>query len=154
MKNFALFLALGLLFASPLAPALVAWAEGSKAALLYTDMKGVADDNKAKMWGHTKKVFAEFYSVLPDERVLPAQERAKAAGCGGEGCLEAVRKELGVPVALQLRHVDEGYFHQLNVTRVTEEGSRQKHYTCSRCTPEEFQVILKRVMRTFDEPQH
>ena len=54
----------------------------------------------------------------------------------------------------QLHHVDEGYFHQLYVTRVTGEGARQKHYTCSRCTVQEFQVILKRVMRTFDEPQH
>jgi hypothetical protein len=154
MKNCILALSFAVLVVSASGSAFVARADGPKAALLYTDMKGVEDGNKEAMWGYTKRVFAEFYSVLPDERVLPAQEKAKTAGCAGAACLEAVRKDLGVPVALQLRHVSEGYFQHLFVTRVTDEGAREKSYWCSRCTPQEFQVILNRLMRTFDEPQH
>jgi hypothetical protein len=154
MKQGTLALSLAFACLPALGPASLAWAEAPKAALLYTDMKGVEEENKAAMWGYTKTVFAEFYSVLPDERVLPVHEKAKTAGCEGVACLEAVRKDLGVPVALQLRHVSEGYFQHLYVTRVTDEGAREKSYWCSRCTPQEFQVILKRLMRTFDEPQH
>jgi hypothetical protein len=145
----AAFLLLTAIIAVP-----AARAEGPQAALLYTNMKGVAEEKKEASWSSTKKVMAQYFTLLPDERVIPAQDRARSAGCDGEACLEAVRKDLGVPVALQLRHIDEGYFHQLFVTRVNAEGAREKHYTCSRCTPQEFQVILNRLMRTFDEPQH
>ena len=121
------------------------------AALMSTITKGVNEEKKEVTWKITREVMAQYYTLLPEEQVASAEQKAQAAGCVEEACLEAVRKELGVPAVFQLRHVDEGYFNPLYMTRVSEEGTKKEWYMCSRCTMQEFKVIMNRLMHKFEQ---
>ena len=144
-----LFVCVALPAALPAAPALAG--ETHSAALMSTITKGVNEEKKAVTWKITKEVMAQYYTLLPEEQVTSAEQKAQAAGCEEEACLEAVRQELGVPVVFQLRHVDEGYFNPLYMTMSSGEGIRKEWYMCSRCTMQEFKVIMNRLMHKFEK---
>ena len=52
-----------------------------------------------------------------------------------------------MPIVYRLKHVDEGYFNHLYITRVTNDGVEKKDYICSRCSFGEYKVILRRLLR-------
>ncbi len=135
------------LVAAILAPTATGWSAGQQAALMSTIMQGVGDDEKAQLTAHLWEALGEYHRLLPAEQVGPAEQRALAAGCEEDGCLESVRQDLGVPLVDRLRHVDEGYFNQLYMTRATANGIEHKDYICSRCSFREYKVILDRLLR-------
>ncbi len=135
------------LVAAILGPAATGWSAGQDAALMTTIMQGVGDDEKAQLTAHLWEALGEYYPLLPAEQVNAAEQRAQAAGCEEDACLEAVRKDLGVPLVYRLRHVDEGYFNHLYMTRATGNGVEHKDYICSRCSFGEYKVILDRLLR-------
>jgi len=151
MKNWMTGIALGLLLSPPFAPALVAFADGPRAALVHTNVKGLEDWRMEDFWQRTRAALGRHYALLPDAIVQVAFDKAKAAGCEGEACLVAVKQETGAPVVLHLRHVAEGYAHSLYLTRLGDAGAVQKKYICSRCTPQEFEVDLDRLAGKFEE---
>ena len=123
------------------------WSDDSQVALMTTEMVGVGDDEKVRVTEFLWKVLGEYHPLLPGEQVRAAEQRAQAAGCEGEACLQAVRENLGVSMVYRLKHVDEGYFNHLYMTRATSEGFVHKDYICSRCSFPEYQVILRRLLR-------
>lgn len=132
------------LFQSP------ALAEGPKAALLITKSTNVPKEKSDTFWPATRTIIGQYYTLLPEEQVTAAQKKAEDAGCVDEACLDAVRKELGVPVALQLLHKDEGYFNPLKMWKSTDAGIEKHDYMCSRCTFQEFKVIVNRLTKKFE----
>jgi hypothetical protein len=124
--------------------------EGPKAALLLTKVKNVDNIKLERFWPATQEIIGQYYTLIPEEQVMAAQKKAEADGCVDEACAEAVRKELGVPVALQLYHVDEGYFNPLKMWKATEAGIEKHDYMCSRCTFPEFKVIVNRLTKKFE----
>ena len=153
MKTPLAALTAALLFLALCASASMARADAPQAALLYTDMQKVPDDRKDEFWGYTRTVLSQHYALIGDERVLPASAKAKAEGCEADACLQAVRKATGAAIALQLIHIYEGYFHQLYLTRLDDNGAVQKHLTCYLCGPKEFQATLNRLANKFEEGQ-
>lgn len=135
------------LVAAILAPTATVWSAGQQAALMTTIMQGVGDEEKAKLTAHLWEALGEYHPLLPAEQVGPAEQRALAAGCEEDACLESVRQDLGVPLVYRLRHVDEGYFNHLYMTRATGNGIEHKDYICSRCSYKEYTVILDRLLR-------
>jgi len=125
-------------------------AEGPKAALLLTMTKGVTQEKLAAFWPATMSVIGQYYTLLPEADVWAAQKTAQEAGCENEACLDAVRKALGVPIALQLLHTDEGYFNPLKMWKATDAGVEKHDYMCSRCTFQEFKVVLNRLTKKFE----
>jgi hypothetical protein len=122
-----------------------------KAALVYTDMEGVPEEKKEEFWTRARKVLSLYYTLVPLELSAPIVEKVFAAGCDGDACLGEVGRAADYAIVLRVRHVFEGYWHQIYLTRVAEESVTRRHATCYLCTPTQFEYELDHLARGIED---
>ena len=141
-------LACGMVLLTCLAgPVAQAEAEKANAAVMTTLMKGVGSEEKKALTDGLWAALSEYYALLPQGQVQQAEAEALSADCSEDACLVQVRKKLGVEVVYRLYHVDEGYFNWLYMTRASDKGIEKKDIVCSRCSLQEYQRSVRRLLR-------